>query len=129
MHHGRNDQLISPLNSVNYYKSVVDIIGGAAKTTNSIRLFMAPGMNHCRNGEGPNTFDAVSALEQWAEKGKAPDQSSLPTAWPAKSIAHVSYAPTIRSRITKEAEALTTQQTLAAKHPDRGDDRHRITRQ
>jgi feruloyl esterase len=35
---------------------------------------MAPGMGHCGGGEGPNTFDAVSALEQWVERGRAPDQ-------------------------------------------------------
>ncbi len=27
-------------------------------------------------GEGPNSFDKMSALEQWVEKGKAPDQAT-----------------------------------------------------
>ena len=35
---------------------------------------MVPGMAHCRGGEGPNTFDTVTALEQWVEKDKAPEQ-------------------------------------------------------
>jgi feruloyl esterase len=35
---------------------------------------MFPGMGHCGGGEGPNTFDAMGALEQWVEKGQAPDQ-------------------------------------------------------
>jgi feruloyl esterase len=35
---------------------------------------MAPGMAHCGGGNGPNTFDMVTALEQWVEQGKAPDQ-------------------------------------------------------
>jgi feruloyl esterase len=35
---------------------------------------MAPGMAHCRGGDGPDTFDAVTALEDWVERGKAPDQ-------------------------------------------------------
>jgi feruloyl esterase len=30
--------------------------------------------SHCGGGEGPNSFDMVSALEQWVEKGKAPEQ-------------------------------------------------------
>jgi feruloyl esterase len=34
---------------------------------------MAPGMAHCGGGEGPNDFDKVTPLEQWVEKGKAPD--------------------------------------------------------
>jgi feruloyl esterase len=29
-------------------------------------------MAHCGGGEGPNTFDALNALEQWREQGKAP---------------------------------------------------------
>jgi len=47
---------------------------GAAKTAEAVRLYMAPGMNHCGGGEGPNSFDMVSALEQWVESKKAPDQ-------------------------------------------------------
>ncbi len=35
---------------------------------------MAPGMGHCGGGEGPSVFDPVAALENWVEKGKAPDQ-------------------------------------------------------
>jgi feruloyl esterase len=31
-------------------------------------------MGHCRGGEGPNVFDVVTALEQWVEQKKAPDQ-------------------------------------------------------
>jgi feruloyl esterase len=38
------------------------------------RLFMVPGMAHCGGGEGPNVFDSMTALEQWVEKRKAPDQ-------------------------------------------------------
>ena len=74
MYHGWTDQLVAPLNSVKYYTSVVDVIGGAETTAKSMRLFMVPGMNHCRGGDGPNTFDSMSALEQWVEKGRAPDQ-------------------------------------------------------
>jgi feruloyl esterase len=40
----------------------------------SYRLFMVPGMAHCGGGDGPNQFDVIRALEQWVEKGKAPDQ-------------------------------------------------------
>jgi feruloyl esterase len=37
-------------------------------------LFMVPGMDHCYGGDGPFDFNAVAALEQWVEKGKAPDR-------------------------------------------------------
>jgi feruloyl esterase len=32
---------------------------------------MVPGM-HCSGGPGPNSFDRLTALEDWVEKGKAP---------------------------------------------------------
>jgi len=31
-------------------------------------------MGHCAGGPGPNQFDAIGALEQWVEKGTAPDK-------------------------------------------------------
>jgi feruloyl esterase len=30
-------------------------------------------MNHCRGGEGPNTFDAIGTLDRWVEKGQTPN--------------------------------------------------------
>ena len=74
VYHGWNDQLITPLNSIDYYNTVVAKMGGAAKVDGSFRLFMAPGMNHCSGGDGPSRLDAVAALEQWVEQGKAPDR-------------------------------------------------------
>ena len=73
-YHGWNDQQISPINSVNYYKSVKAKLGGANKLSNSYRLFMAPGMMHCGGGEGPDQFNPMSALERWRESNIAPDQ-------------------------------------------------------
>ena len=74
VYHGWNDQLITPLNSIDYYNSVAAKLGGVAKIDGSFRLFMAPAMNHCSGGDGPSRFDTVSALEQWVEQGKAPDR-------------------------------------------------------
>jgi feruloyl esterase len=59
---------------VQYYDRVVQARGGPDKVHGSYRLFMAPGMAHCGGGEGPNTFDMVTPLEQWVEKGVAPDR-------------------------------------------------------
>jgi feruloyl esterase len=74
LYHGWSDPGVPPKATLNYYKRVVDTLGGEAKTSDSIRLFMAPGMGHCGGGEGPNTFDMVTPLEQWREKGKAPER-------------------------------------------------------
>jgi feruloyl esterase len=73
LYHGWNDTLIAPQNSVNYYKSVRDTLAGASRVSDSFRLFMVPGMAHCRGGDGTDRFDVISAMEQWVEKGKAPD--------------------------------------------------------
>jgi feruloyl esterase len=39
-----------------------------------IRLFMAPGMQHCGGGPGPNQINWMAALERWRESGIAPNQ-------------------------------------------------------
>jgi feruloyl esterase len=72
MYHGWADPGIPPRSSVQYYASVVDTVG-ANQTKDSIRLFMVPGMGHCRGGDGTDTFDPVAPLDEWVTKGKAPE--------------------------------------------------------
>jgi feruloyl esterase len=72
MYHGWSDPLVPPVNTIKYYDQVVAHMGGAAKASEHVRLFMAPGMGHCAGGEGPDTFDKVKALEDWVERGQAP---------------------------------------------------------
>jgi feruloyl esterase len=36
-------------------------------------LFLIPGVHHCGGGPGPSNFDALTLLENWVEKGQAPD--------------------------------------------------------
>ena len=74
MLHGWTDQNIAPRNTINYYQSVVETMGGVEKTQDFMRIFMVPGMNHCEGGAGCDKFDALGALEQWVEKGAAPDK-------------------------------------------------------
>jgi feruloyl esterase len=71
-YHGWNDPQVLPLNSVRYYTSVLEAMGGASRISDSYRLFMVPGMAHCGGGEGPNRFDGFGALTNWVENGKAP---------------------------------------------------------
>ena len=72
LYHGWNDTAISPGNTIDYYQSVLGKMG--SKQDNWIRLFMAPGMEHCRGGPGPNQINFMSALERWRESGIAPEQ-------------------------------------------------------
>jgi feruloyl esterase len=73
-YHGWSDAQISPLNATQYYEHVVEAVGGADRVRDSYRLFMVPGMGHCRGGEGPSDFDKMAPLEAWVERGRAPDQ-------------------------------------------------------
>jgi feruloyl esterase len=72
LYHGWNDTAISAGNTINYYSSVVTKMG--RNQDDWIRLFMAPGMQHCGNGPGPNQVNWMAALERWRENGTAPDR-------------------------------------------------------
>jgi feruloyl esterase len=67
---GWGDTGITPKNTVEYYQSVTRKMG--KDTSEVARLFMVPGMGHCRGGDGPDSFDTIGTLEKWREKGQAP---------------------------------------------------------
>lgn len=67
---GWADPALNPLMGVGYYERVVQRLGPA--TAEFYRLFMVPGMFHCRGGVGVSTFDAFTPLVEWVEKGIAP---------------------------------------------------------
>ena len=71
---GWADPIATPGDIVSYYEGLQKAMGGPAETAKFARLFMLPGMGHCRGGDGPNSFDALAALAPWVEKGIAPDQ-------------------------------------------------------
>jgi feruloyl esterase len=73
-YHGWADPQIAPSSSVEYYRSVVDRLGGLNSVQNGYRLFMIPGMAHCGGGDGTSSFDMLSAVANWVESGIAPDQ-------------------------------------------------------
>lgn len=70
--HGLADQLITPLGTIDYYKRVQQRMGGAQKTSQFARLFLAPGVAHCGGGAGPSPYGQLDALLSWVEDGKAP---------------------------------------------------------
>jgi feruloyl esterase len=74
MYTGWADPVVPPTDTIAYYDSVVKAMGSLEKTREFYRFFLVPGMGHCRQGPGPNEFDMLGALEQWVEKGVAPDR-------------------------------------------------------
>jgi len=83
LYHGRNDTAISPGNTVNYYSSVLSKMG--PKQDSWVRLFMAPGMQHC-GGARDRIKSSMSAC--WSAGGNpashpngSPPHMSPTTEW------------------------------------------------
>jgi feruloyl esterase len=70
--HGWADGAIAATSSIGYYESVVKFMGGRSQTEDFFRLFLIPGVQHGGQGPGFTEFDAMTALENWVEKGEAP---------------------------------------------------------
>jgi Tannase and feruloyl esterase len=71
IYQGWGDISESPYRTIQYYQGLRRH-QGRRTVEDYARLFMAPGMYHCGGGVGPNTFDALTALEEWVEAGQAP---------------------------------------------------------
>lgn len=77
--HGSNDPAIPAQSTIDYYEQVHRTMTPEAADS-FVRLYMAPGVQHCGGGLGPNSFGAIgedvasmfTALEQWVETGKRP---------------------------------------------------------
>ena len=86
VYHGWSDAALPPLATVQYVNSLQHALGN--KLADSfVRLYMVPGMQHCAGGPGADSFgqlgtapspdpehDVQLALEQWVEKGTAPEK-------------------------------------------------------
>jgi feruloyl esterase len=73
-YHGLSDPWFSALDTVGYYERLAkDSASGSI--TGWSRLFLVPGMGHCGGGEAAlDSFDLLTAIVDWAEKGQAPAQ-------------------------------------------------------
>jgi len=72
-YHGWADPGATALMSIDYYESVLQRMG-RKETPEFYRLFLIPGMFHCRGGVGCNTVDWITPIVDWVEKGIAPDR-------------------------------------------------------
>jgi len=81
--HGLADVGVNVDRTIAYWNEVEQAMHGPGKVDDFFRLFLAPGLGHCYPsgtlglletcGPGLNTFDALSALENWVEHGIVPD--------------------------------------------------------
>jgi feruloyl esterase len=72
MYHGWADPGPAPQNTLNFYNSIKQKVDGPSEDW--MRLFFLPGVGHCGGGVGPDRADFVTALEQWRESGRAPNE-------------------------------------------------------
>jgi feruloyl esterase len=72
VYQGWDDPAITPNSTIRFFEEAKRRIG--PRLSNQLRLFMVPGMMHCGGGPGATTFDMQRALEDWMERGKAPDR-------------------------------------------------------
>jgi feruloyl esterase len=70
MYFGWADTALAPMMGIDYYEKAVAKNG--PETGEFFRLFMVPGMFHCRGGAGPDRLDGLTALINWVEGGAAP---------------------------------------------------------
>ena len=74
--HGLADELIFPKGTEHYYNQVA---AGDPSVHDYYRLFLAPGVNHCKDGKGALPIDALEPVVNWVEKGIAPEKIAART--------------------------------------------------
>ena len=97
--HGEADNGISINGMTRFYDELAGQNGGHEGTRDFARLFLAPGVQHCGGGIGPQDVpdQALSALVQWVEEEQPPRQlvtHSAPSAMPERSFLLCPYPQT-----------------------------------
>jgi feruloyl esterase len=73
-YHGLSDQAFSAMDTLDYYLRMAKANGGLDQVQNWSRMYLVPGMYHCRGGEfALDNFDMLTAAVNWVEKGTPPD--------------------------------------------------------
>ena len=58
---------------IKYVKKVKRIISNKNDIENFIRLYLIPGMNHCRGGPGVDKFNWIDVIRDWVEVDNLPN--------------------------------------------------------
>jgi feruloyl esterase len=87
IYHGNSDPVFSSKDTIRYVKSLAAANGGDA--SDFARLFLVPGMTHCSGGPATDSFDPLTAIQDWVEKGVAPDamlaKAGATSPWPGRT--------------------------------------------
>jgi hypothetical protein len=84
--HGVSDPWFSAQDTIDYYERMTKANGGPEQVRNWSRLYLSPGMGHCGGGPSLDSFDALTTIVQWVEKGVAPESlTATGRAFPGRS--------------------------------------------
>ena len=74
LYHGWSDDSLTPATSIDVYTAHARAFGGRERLDPFFRLFMIPGMYHCRGGPGADAVDFLDAIARWVEQREPPAQ-------------------------------------------------------
>lgn len=72
VYHGLSDQAMATGALVDWYEQLTP--RNEQGPQEWARLFLVPGMTHCSGGESTDRFDMLTAIQDWVERGRAPDR-------------------------------------------------------
>lgn len=124
IYHGQSDPVFSINDTIRWYEKLNSNVAGGAH--GFARLFAIPGATHCGGGIALEKFDALGALMEWVEAGKAPDQitasvnkanKEIPASWSPDRTRPLCPWPTYAKYVSGDVEAASSF-TCAAPDPD-----------
>ncbi len=72
--HGWDDAGPSAFGTIDYFERMRQVTAPRVKSVDEgARLFIAPGVYHCRNGPGPDQFDLLGTIDAWVDKDTPPE--------------------------------------------------------
>jgi feruloyl esterase len=85
VYHGVGDPSVPYTETAKWYEAM----NARMAASGFVRLFLVPGMDHCRGGPATDKFDMLTPLVKWVEKGKPP--ASIVSEASAPSYFHVAH--------------------------------------
>nr|WP_246870361.1 tannase/feruloyl esterase family alpha/beta hydrolase [Novosphingobium sp. SG707] len=94
--HGWEDTGVPPQGSVDFYRKLRQV--ATVKGRDNARLYMVPGMKHCRGGNGADSAELLPVMARWVEEVIAPGSPNNPMlAW--KRQEGVASGDVVRNRL------------------------------
>ena len=118
MYHGTSDPIFSSDHSVAMFEGWSG--GSGAPAASFARLYLVPGMNHCRAGPSADQFDLLGPLVAWVEQGRAPEavtasvrgagnpagaNADVPITWSATRTRPLCPYPTVARHVGGDIES------------------------